>query len=104
MRRVLADAGCELVLEVPAKKTSAMEVDGTKTTPNANLVDSCWADQPAAPSAPMHFLPEKYAGQAVADKLTAIRQQLRSRQCGALLVTALDEVAWSVPALSFYIS
>jgi Xaa-Pro aminopeptidase len=62
---------------------------------NENLVDQIWAsDQPAAPCAPAFVLAPQYAGVDVRTKLATLRAQLADKQCDALLVSALDEVAW----------
>ena len=67
----------------------------TPTPDGGNLVDAVWgAEQPAAPCARIVTHPVSRAGASVADKLGRLREALRKEACAALVVTALDEVAW----------
>ncbi|KAK9789963.1 hypothetical protein WJX73_006444 [Symbiochloris irregularis] len=60
-----------------------------------NLVDSVWgAARPAPPAAPLRIHTLEHAGASVRDKLGRMRKELAEAKAGALLVTALDEVAW----------
>ena len=53
-----------------------------------------WSGQPAVPSRAAFVLGAEFAGVDVATKLTNVRAQLVEKKCDALLVAALDEVAW----------
>ena len=59
-----------------------------------NLVDALWEAQPPRPANPVAVHPLKYAGQAVGDKLAGVRKAMASKGATALVVSALDEVAW----------
>lgn len=59
-----------------------------------NLVDKIWHDQPPIPRRPAMLLAAQFAGVDVAHKLATLRAELAAKQCDALLVAALDEVAW----------
>ena len=62
---------------------------------SANLVDGVWgASRPPPPDAAMRVHPPEHAGEGVASKLARMRRQMAAKGAGALLVTALDEVAW----------
>ncbi|CAI5523684.1 unnamed protein product [Closterium sp. Naga37s-1] len=61
----------------------------------SNPVDVVWgAERPAPPSAPMRVHPIEFAGQTVRAKLQQLRAEMRDAGATALLVSALDEVAW----------
>ncbi|CAI5982289.1 unnamed protein product [Closterium sp. NIES-64] len=61
----------------------------------SNPVDVVWgAERPAPPSAPMRVHPIEFAGQTVRAKLQQLRAEMREAGATALLVSALDEVAW----------
>jgi Xaa-Pro aminopeptidase len=61
----------------------------------SNPIDATWgADRPAPPKAPIRVHDLRWAGQAVADKLSAMRLGAARYGADALLVTGLDEVAW----------
>lgn len=54
-----------------------------------------WKDRPSFPANPLFIYPEKYAGKSVQEKLTGIRASLKGNHATALLLTALDEIAWT---------
>lgn len=61
-----------------------------------NLVDRVWgSEQPPAPCSRLVAHPVQYSGVSVPDKLAQIREALRKEGCDALVVAALDEVAWA---------
>src|SRR5262245_11910821 len=59
-----------------------------------NLVDVVWDDHPEAPAQPIYALPEAVTGRSVAEKLTAIREEMAKAGAEALILTKLDEIAW----------
>lgn len=60
-----------------------------------NLVDQVWGHaRPARPAAQVDVHDVKYAGQESSDKVEKLRQVLAEKQAQALVVAALDEVAW----------
>ena len=59
-----------------------------------NLVDLIWTDRPPQPSAPLILHPEVWTGESIQSKVDKLRQKLRDSSCYALIVTALDEVAY----------
>ena len=60
----------------------------------AGLIDAAWTDRPA--SEPAAVVPHglEFAGEPASAKLARLRAQLASLGATAMLVTALDEVAW----------
>jgi Xaa-Pro aminopeptidase len=60
-----------------------------------DLIDEIWDDRPPIPSNPLFELPVEITGQSVGDKLDAINNYLRRAGADALLLCALDEVAWT---------
>jgi Xaa-Pro aminopeptidase len=59
-----------------------------------NLIDKAWANRPPAPQKPIFPLADKFTGEKTAQKLAKIREKLQSKQCKAIIIAALDEVAW----------
>ncbi|MFC3098078.1 aminopeptidase P family protein [Alteraurantiacibacter palmitatis] len=59
-----------------------------------NPVDAVWADRPAPSSAPAFLLDDALAGRSSADKRAAIADWLRAEGCDAVVIAALDSVAW----------
>ena len=64
-----------------------------KTTP---LHDVCGDpdSRPAIPTAPLYVFGEQYAGESVQSKLSRIREQMAKKNATAMVVSALDEIAW----------
>lgn len=59
-----------------------------------NLVDLVWDDRPPPPNNALLVLTENYTGKKWQEKIVKIREKLKEKKCGALVVTALDEVAY----------
>lgn len=59
-----------------------------------NLLDAVWQDQPAPPDAPIVLWPEQYAGLSAQEKCDNVRVSMASQGVDALVVTALDSMAW----------
>lgn len=59
-------------------------------------VDSIWSDRPALPQDKIFVHDIKYAGESASEKLNKIIENLRSRDLDAMLVSALDEIAWTL--------
>lgn len=58
-----------------------------------DLLDMLWADRPGVPSNPIESC-EAFAGQGREDKLLWLRGEMLRLGCDAILVPALDEIAW----------
>lgn len=58
-----------------------------------NLVDAIWSDRPAGSSVAL-TLHEQYAGRSSKDKLSALREFIRSNNANAFIVHELSELAW----------
>eukprot|EP00040_Diaphanoeca_grandis_P036975 m.238840 g.238840 ORF g.238840 m.238840 type:complete len:609 (-) comp33730_c0_seq12:94-1920(-) len=60
-----------------------------------NLVDMVWGNEkPLRPTDAVHSLALKYCGDSVENKILKVREEMVTQGCSALVVTALDEVAW----------
>jgi Xaa-Pro aminopeptidase len=59
-----------------------------------NLVDAVWEDRPPAPARPIYALSDEVTGRTVAEKLTAVREQMDKVGAQVLILTKLDEIAW----------
>jgi len=65
----------------------------------SNLVDHVWSadplsPQPARPEEPIFSLEIEFTGRTWQDKVEEIRGALKEKGCEALILSALDEVAW----------
>ncbi|ALC44134.1 ApepP [Drosophila busckii] len=60
-----------------------------------NLIDDVWGDdQPPRTSNKIIPLPLELAGETIAKKWDRLREQMNQKGAGALIVSALDEIAW----------
>lgn len=59
-------------------------------------VGMLWKDRPALPRAPIFLLDLAFAGQPRPSKLAQIREKMVQQRCQAHLISALDEIAWTL--------
>lgn len=77
----------------PLDKT--LKENGQSLVPvTQNLVDLVWEDRPEPPQNPLMVLPDSYTGQSWEDKILKVREKMKSKNCGAFVITPLDELAW----------
>ncbi len=72
-----------------------LEEKGIQVSRGHDLITPLWDDRPPFPAAPAFEHPATFAGRSLKEKLDALRDALFERDCDALLLTALDEVAWT---------
>lgn len=59
-----------------------------------NLVDLVWKDRSSRRSNPLETLPLLVTGRSVFEKLRDVRARMREENAAALLLSALDDIAW----------
>ena len=69
---------------------------GTLAPVEANPIDALWADRPAPSDAVLAPYDDALAGQSSAAKRGAIGDWLTERNADALVLTALDSIAWTL--------
>jgi Xaa-Pro aminopeptidase len=55
-----------------------------------------WTDRPALPTDEVKILPLEFAGQSAEDKIAMVREAAFQSQCDGILISALDEIAWTL--------
>ena len=69
---------------------------GIKLVPaDPNPIDAIWGDQPVRPAAIVIAQPLKYTGLSTADKLAAIRSQVKKQKADAVFLADPTSVAWA---------
>ncbi len=58
--------------------------------------DAIWTDRPPLPSSLIHILPLQFSGKSCEDKLDIIRATFAQSPCDGILLSALDEIAWTL--------
>lgn len=59
-------------------------------------IDHIWTDRPPLPQDKIFIHDIKYAGQSAEDKISTIVDNLKARGLDAILISALDEIAWTL--------
>lgn len=59
-----------------------------------NLVDAVWTNKPALPEAKVISLSDEVTGKSFEKKLSELRSELDKKHAKAILLTALDDIAW----------
>ncbi|MDO4995480.1 MAG: aminopeptidase P family protein [Bacteroidales bacterium] len=63
---------------------------------NFDPLQRIWQGRPAIPENPVVIQPLEYAGETTHEKLVRIRKALREQHADGMLMTALDEIAWTL--------
>ncbi|TPE59441.1 aminopeptidase P family protein [Sandaracinobacter neustonicus] len=61
----------------------------------SNPVDAVWADRPEPPLTPAEILGAEFTGRSSADKRAAIAAEAKKAGAGAVILSALDSIAWA---------
>lgn len=69
---------------------------GLRLVSVADPFETLWSDRPELPLNPPFILPECYTGLLCADKLEQIREGYRHNGAQGILISALDEIAWTL--------
>jgi len=67
---------------------------GYELVDKPDMLDEWWKDRPAIPHSPVTWLDDKQMGESRKEKLTWLRETMQKEGCGAMFLTALDEIAW----------
>ncbi|MGM9868974.1 MAG: aminopeptidase P family protein [Sodaliphilus sp.] len=68
--------------------------NGLMFVPDFRAAEAVWTDRPARPLHPLFVHDEALAGEDVESKITRVLAALDEADADALLITALDEIAW----------
>lgn len=69
---------------------------GIMVRTNFDPLGLIWTDRPAIPANPVEIQPMEFAGESVASKISRIRTALRQRHADGMLISALDDIAWTL--------
>jgi len=110
-RNIIPDLAVWLNKELPANKqkiainvevfsVKAVNILKEKLTGNfelvyADLISPLWKNRPALPADKIFLLDEKYSGKSTAEKIAEVQPVLEESQSDALILTALDDIAWT---------
>ena len=63
---------------------------------NLDPLRQIWTRRPPIPLNPVEIYPLEYAGEAARDKIARIREALRKQHADGMLMSALDDIAWTL--------
>ena len=69
---------------------------GITVRTNFDPLVEIWKDRPKIPLNPIEIQPLEYAGESAESKLERIRQAIRARHACGILVSTLDDIAWTL--------
>ena len=85
----------------PAAEVTALQQElkangGLTLRTNLDIISRIWRGRPDIPTSPIMLHPMEYAGESCASKLERIRQALHETNTDGMLVSALDDIAWTL--------
>ena len=75
---------------------SLRKLGGITLRTNLDPLEQIWENRPSLPANPVEIQPLEYAGETLASKVTRIRKSLRELHADGMLVSALDDIAWTL--------
>lgn len=69
---------------------------GITVRTNFDPLEQIWMNRPAIPENPVEIQSLNFAGETVDDKIQRIRKTLREHHADGILVSALDDIAWTL--------
>lgn len=75
---------------------SLRKLGGITLRTNLGPLEQIWENRPSLPANPVEIQPLEYAGETLASKVARIRKSLRELHADGMLVSALDDIAWTL--------
>ena len=82
--------------DVEALISDLRQLGGITVRTNFDPLAVIWTNQPPIPTTPIEVHSLEYAGESTTSKLSRIRIALRSLHADGMLVSALDDIAWTL--------
>ena len=97
-------AGAEVGVDGMVNSASAVKMliadlrrqGGITLRTNMDPLAVIWKNRPPIPENPVEVYPLTYAGEAAHEKIARIRQALRRQHADGMLMSALDDIAWTL--------
>lgn len=75
---------------------SLRKLGGITLRTNLDPLEQIWENRPSLPANPVEIQPLEYAGETLVSKVARIRKALRELHADGMLVSALDDIAWTL--------
>ena len=93
---VAIDGSCASASQVRQLVKELREHGGLTLRTNFDPLTRIWTDRPPIPVNPVEIFPMEYAGESAHDKIARIRKALREQHADGMLMSALDDIAWTL--------
>ena len=90
------DGWCSSASEVKALIADLRKENGITLRTNFDPLRQIWTNRPPIPQNPVEIYPLQCAGESSHDKIARIRQALREQHADGMLMSALDDIAWTL--------
>ena len=90
------DGWCSSANAVKELVADLRKEGGITVRTNLDPLKQIWQGRPVIPENPVKIFPMRYAGESSRDKIARIRQALRKRHADGMLMSALDDIAWTL--------
>ena len=93
---VALDGWCSSVNAVKELIADLRQQGGITLRTNLDPLAQIWTDRPVIPEHVVEIFPLQYAGESCHKKIARIRQALRQKHADGMLMSALDDIAWTL--------
>lgn len=90
------DGTCSSASTVKELITDLRKAGGLTLRTNMDPLQQIWRDRPLIPNHHVEIYPLEYAGERCSEKIERIRQALRQKHADGMLMTSLDDIAWTL--------
>lgn len=95
-KEVGADGSTHTAADISELKDELRQQGGLTLRTNFDVLQRIWKDRPAMPLNPIVLQPIELAGETTEQKLTRIRKALREVHADGMLMSQLDDIAWTL--------
>lgn len=93
-QRVSAIESIKDAFVAAGREEGSQDEDGFRIVSAPDLLSDLWLDRPAVPQTPVITLGTDLTGESRCSKIEWLRGEMAKKGCDAVLLTALDEIAW----------
>ena len=90
------DGWCSSASSVKELIADLRKQGGITLRTNLDPLAQIWRNRPPIPGDPVEIFPLEYAGETAHEKIARIRQALRKQHADGMLMSALDDIAWTL--------
>lgn len=93
---VSAVAGLKDAMTAAGREEGSFDENGFRIVSVPDMLDDLWTNRPGIPQTPVMTLGADLVGESRKEKIDWLRAEAAKRGCDAILLTALDEIAWTL--------